>query len=273
MKPALSQVSTLNASFASDVEDYAAAACDCLELWLGKLETYLDEHSLAEVKALLTDHGVTAPVAAFQGGLLASQGDARRAHWDHFARRLELLRELGVGTLVVAGDVLGALTQQDLERVQFSLQQAANAASLAGVRLALEFQAQATIMNNLQTAAAFVAEVASPHLGLCLDAFHFYMGPSKEEDLLYLTPHNLFHVQLCDTSGTARELATDADRILPGDGDFNLQPIIERLRAIEYQGCVSIELMNPQIWQIPPRQVAEVAMTALRKLLGQASMQ
>jgi len=30
--------------------------------------------------------------------------------------------------------------------------------------------------------------------------------------------------------------------------------------------------MNPQIWQIPPRQVAEVAMTALRKLLGQASM-
>jgi 2-keto-myo-inositol isomerase len=273
MKPALSQVSTLNASFATDVEDYAAAACDCLELWLGKLETYLDEHSLADAKALLADHGVTAPVAAFQGGLLTSQGEARRAHWDHFARRLAQLRELGVGTLVVAGDVLGALTQQDLERVQFSLQQAANAASVAGVRLALEFQAHATMMNNLQTAAAFVAEVGSPNLGLCLDAFHYYMGPSKEEDLLYLTPQNLFHVQLCDTSGVARELATDADRILPGDGDFNLQPIVQRLQAIGYQGCVSIELLNPQIWQIPPRQVAEVAMTALRKLLGQASMQ
>ena len=30
--------------------------------------------------------------------------------------------------------------------------------------------------------------------------------------------------------------------------------------------------MNPQIWQIPPRNVAEVTMTALRKVLGQASM-
>ncbi len=204
MKPALSQVSTLNASFASDVEDYAAAACDCLELWLGKLETYLDAHSLEEVKKLLADHALAAPVAAFQGGLLTSQGEARRLHWDHFARRLEQLRELGVSTLVVAGDVLGVLTQQDLERVQFSLRQAAELAGRSGVRLALEFQAQATLMNNLQTAAAFVAEAGSPHLGLCFDAFHYYMGPSKEEDLAYLTPQNLFHVQLCDTSGVAR---------------------------------------------------------------------
>jgi hypothetical protein len=30
--------------------------------------------------------------------------------------------------------------------------------------------------------------------------------------------------------------------------------------------------MNPQIWQNPARQVAEIGMTALRKLLGQASM-
>ena len=96
------------------------------------------------------------------------------------------------------------------------------------------------------------------------------MGPSKEEDLGYLTRENLFHVQLCDTSGVARELASDADRILPGDGDLNLQPILDRLRQIDYEGCVSVELMNPQIWQIPPRNVAEVAITALRKLLGLA---
>jgi hypothetical protein len=30
--------------------------------------------------------------------------------------------------------------------------------------------------------------------------------------------------------------------------------------------------MNPQIWRIPPRQFGEIAMTALRKVLGQASM-
>jgi sugar phosphate isomerase/epimerase len=272
MKPALSQVTTLSAPFECDLEDYAAAACNSVELWLGKLETYLESHTLDDARRLIADHAVTVPVASFQGGLLMSQGEARRAHWEHFGRRLEICRELGINTLVVAADVLGPLAQQDIDRVQMSLRQAAEQAGRQGVRLALEFQAQSTFLNNLQTAAAIVAETASPHLGLCLDAFHYYMGPSKEEDLGYLAAENLFHVQLCDISGVAREFAADADRILPGDGDFRLGPLVDRLRAIQYQGCVSVELMNPQIWEISPRQVAEVAITALRKLLGQAAM-
>jgi 2-keto-myo-inositol isomerase len=273
MKPCLSQVTTLNASFERDIEDYAAAACDTVEVWLGKLETFLESHSIDDVRQLLAENSIAAPVASFQGGLLASQGEARQLHWEHFARRLALCQQLGVQTVVVAGDVLGPVGQQDLDRVHVSLKQAAEQAGERGVRLALEFQSQATFANNLQTAAALVAETAAPNVGLCLDIFHYYMGPSKEEDFAYLTSENLFHVQLSDTSGVAREFAADADRILPGDGDFNLRPLVDRLRAIQYAGCVSVELMNPQIWQIPPRQVAEVAMTAVRKLLGQASMQ
>ncbi|HEV3417184.1 MAG TPA: hypothetical protein VG056_10235, partial [Pirellulales bacterium] len=60
--------------------------------------------------------------------------------------------------------------------------------------------------------------------------------------------------------------------VLPGDGDVQIAALVARLREIAYAGAVSVELMNPQIWQIPPRQVGEVAMTALRKVLGLASM-
>jgi sugar phosphate isomerase/epimerase len=114
--------------------------------------------------------------------------------------------------------------------------------------------------------------VGSPHLGLCLDVFHYYTGPSKPEDLHYLSPQNLFHVQFCDLADVPREFATDADRILPGDGDIPLAPIVQHLREIGYTGTVSVELMNPRIWQIPPRQFGEIALTALRKVLGLASM-
>jgi 2-keto-myo-inositol isomerase len=272
MKPALSQVCSLDSPFEKDIADYAAGACHSVELWLGKLESYLDRHSLDDVRRLLAEHQVATPVASFQGGLLTSQGEARAEHWRHFARRLTLCRELGVETLVVAADMLGPLSQQDLDRAQVSLTQAATQAGQAGVRLALEFQAQATFCNNLQTAAALVAECGSPHLGLCLDVFHYYVGPSKSEDLGYLTPANLFHVQLSDLSGVARELASDADRILPGDGDIQLSPLVDYLRQIDYEGHVSVELMNPQIWRVPARQFGEIGMTALRKLLGQASM-
>ena len=164
------------------------------------------------------------------------------------------------------------LAAKDIERIQVSLQQAAQQAREQGVRIALEFQARSAFCNNLQTAAALVAEVASPNLGLCLDAFHFHVGPSKSEDLDYLTKENLFVVQLCDLADVPREFATDADRILPGDGDIPLTSIVNHLISIDYGGWVSVELMNPTIWQIPPGQFGEIGMTALRKVLGHASM-
>jgi 4-hydroxyphenylpyruvate dioxygenase len=272
MTPALSQVCTLHATFEKDVEDYAAGQCRAIEIWLTKLETYLESHSLEDVRRLLEQHEMTAPVASFQGGLLVSQGDARREHWQHFQKRLELCGALGIKTLVVAGDVLGPMGEQDFQRMRVSLVEAAAKAGEQSVRLALEFQAKATYPNNLQSAAALVAEIGSPQLGLCLDAFHFFVGPSKESDLAYLSAENLFHVQVCDLAGQPREFAADGDRVLPGDGDFPLAAIVERLREINYAGAVSVELMNPAIWQIPPRQFGEVAMTAVRKVLGMASM-
>lgn len=272
MQTAISQVSTLGASFDKDLEGYGAARCEAIEIWLGKLETWLETHTLDDARRLLAENHLAAPVASFQGGLLVSQGEARREHWEHFARRLELCRALSIGTLVVAGDLHGPLSQADLGRVQVSLVQAAQQAEAAGLRLALEFQASATFANNLETACALVAECDQPNLGLCLDAFHFFTGPSKTEDLGYLSPANLFHVQLCDVAGCPRELATDADRVLPGDGMFRLAPLVEFLKQMGYAGCVSLELMNPMIWQIPPRQLGEVGITALRKTLGLASM-
>lgn len=270
MIPCISNLCTLHASLEKDVEDYAAGHVGAMELWLGKVEGFLGSHSVGELKELFARHEMQTPVASFQGGLLTSQGDARQEHWNHFERRLALLKDLGVGTLVIAGDIHGPLSQQDLDRVTTSLTLAAQKAGAAGVRLALEFQAAATFANNLETAAAIVADVGSPHLGLCLDLFHFYTGPSKEADFGYLTAENLFHVQLCDLVGTPRELASDGDRVLPGDGDFAFEPLLNRLRAVDYRGAVSIETMNPQLWQIPPRQFGEIAITALRKLLGLA---
>ena len=272
MKPALSQVCSLAGPFEKDVADYAAGRCEAIELWFGKLEGYFDRHSPADVRRMLDDAGMTAPVASFQGGLLVSQGDARREHWQHFERRLVLCQELRVRTLVVAGDLQVPIEQPDLERAVISLRQAAERAVEHDVRIALEFQCRATFANNLQTAAALIDEIAHPALGLCLDAYHYYCGPSKLEDLGAVPPGKLFHVQLCDLAGQPRELATDSDRVLPGDGDFLLEPLVEAIAGLGYDGHVSVETMNPQIWAIPARQFGEVAMTALRKILGLASM-
>lgn len=272
MIPTLSQVCCLSSVFDADIEDFAAGQCHSVEIWLTKLEDYLERHSVSDVRQWLDRFEMAAPVASYQGGLLASQGERRKEAWELLARRLDRCRELGIGTLVVACDVPPPLSQETIGRVQLSLQQLAQEAGQRKLRAALEFQATSALGNNLQTAAALVAEVDSPHLGLCLDAFHFCIGPSKLADLGYLSAENLFHVQLCDLADTPRELASDSQRILPGDGDLPLGSIIERLREINYRGPVSLELLNPQLWQVPARQLGEIGMTALRKVLGQASI-
>jgi 2-keto-myo-inositol isomerase len=273
MKPALAQICTLDAPLEQDVEDYAAGKCEAIEIWVGKLDTYLDHHSPAELRELLARHGVVAPVASFQGGLFGRSSERATEHWAAFERRLVVCRELAVRTLVLAGDIQGPLDDELLQATQATLAKAADLAARNDVRLAFEFQGRAALANNLETATALVEEVGHTHLGLCLDVFQYYIGPSKTEDLAYLTAENLFHVQLSDLSGVPRELATDSDRILPGDGDFQLEPIVGRLRQIGYEGYVSVELMNPQIWRIAPRPFGEIAMTALRKVLGLASME
>jgi sugar phosphate isomerase/epimerase len=91
--------------------------------------------------------------------------------------------------------------------------------------------------------------------------------------LACLSNDNLFHVQLSDLADMPRELATDADRILPGDGDIPLTAIVARLMEIQYDGHVSLELLNPQLWQVSPRQFGEIGLTALRSVLGTASME
>ena len=67
-----------------------------------------------------------------------------------------------------------------------------------------------------------------------------------------------------------RELATDADRVLPGDGDFQLEAILKQLHGTGYDGWVSLELMNPTLWNTQAAQVAAIGYQAMQRLLSSA---
>lgn len=273
MIPAISQVCTLHSPFEKDIEDFASAGCSVIELWLGKLESYLGRHSIQDARSLLEAHNVSAPVISFQGGLFVQQSDAREEHWRQFRERLVLCENLGVKTLIVAGDVPPLKSDEDIQKLKMLLGAAAESATQHGCKLAFEFQARAGFANNLQTAVFLIAEIGAANLGICLDICHYFLGTSKSEDLDLLSTDNLFHVQFSDIAGIPRELANDSDRVIPGDGEFQLQPIVDYLRRINYKGCVSLELLNPRIWQIPPLQVGEIGMTAMRKVLRLAAME
>lgn len=268
MTPCISQVTTLPGTFADDAVDYPAGGCTALEVWLTKLEQHLEAVSAEDTLLALNDRGVKLVAAAYQGGLLLAQGEPRKAHFDHFKRRLALCERFAIPTMLLVADFARAPEAQDLARAVVSLAQAAQWAAGFGVRLALEFRGSDAFCASLDTAITLVEQCGEPNAGVCLDVFHYYKGPSKAEDLERLTAGNLFHVQVCDVAGVPRELMTDSDRVMPGDGDFRLEPIVRRLKEVGYTGPVTLELMNPVLWSLKSTQVTELGMAALRRLLA-----
>jgi sugar phosphate isomerase/epimerase len=239
-----------------------------VEIWLTKLEAYLQDHSLAEARKVLTAEGIRPVAAASQGGLLLSQGAERETHWKHFAHRLTLLGELEIPLLIVTPDFVPQASAQDYLRAATAFGEASEMAATFGVRLAFEFQKTSPFCACLETAMALFEQSGARDAGICLDVFHFFTGPSKTEDLALLTRENLAWVQVCDLSGIPRERAGDSDRILPGEGDFQLDPILEHLGRIGYDGHVSLEVLNPHLWQVDPDRLADLGRQALLRVLG-----
>jgi sugar phosphate isomerase/epimerase len=268
MKPCISQATTLSSSFEEDLLAYAGAGWTAVELWLTKVEEFVEKNPRSEAKSRIAESGLVAVAASFQGGLLLSREPERAAHWDHFQRRLDLLADLGVPTLVLAADYPAEAGEDDYARAGASLARAGERAGGMGIRLALEFQKTSRFCSSLDTAVALIESTKGSGVGICLDLFHFYTGPSKFEDLAYLSRENLAWVQVCDLSGVPREIASDADRILPGEGDFSLAAVFEAVAQIGYDGYVSLELMNPMLWQSPASHVADVGLRALGRCLS-----
>jgi sugar phosphate isomerase/epimerase len=268
MVPCINQVTTLDTSFDDDLDAYAQAGWTAIELWLTKLETALRSQSLPDIKKRLEDRGLSPLGASSQGGLLSSKGAAFDEHRDQFVRRLALLSELGVGTMILTPDFVTTPDDAELGNAIATLARAAQTAASHGVRLALEFQKSSKFCASLDTTLAMIAQCGAENVGVCFDLFHYYTGPSKFEDLAYLSAENLAWVQVCDLAGTPREVAGDSDRILPGEGDFQIAPILDHIEQIGYNGAISLEVLNPALWSIPADRVADAAARSMANLLG-----
>ena len=161
MKLCISQATTLSAAFADDLAAFADVGWSAAELWLTKLEKHLATSSVEATRQLFEDKQIIPVAAAYQGGLLLSQGEQRKAHFDHFRRRLELCQAIGIPTMLIVADFAQRPDATALQRAVVSLTQAAQWAAAFDVRLALEFRGSDVFCTNAGTALGWSPSVAS----------------------------------------------------------------------------------------------------------------
>jgi sugar phosphate isomerase/epimerase len=268
VKRSLSTISTLNASFAEDVEVCAAAGFEAIGLW----EMKLPDDDAANV-ALIRSHGLTVSncvptVPSFLQ--LAIPGMEGPADPDERAEAIcasvrRLARYEPECVLCLSGPLGGRTADEGRSIVVDGLRRAADAAREAGVRLAFEpihpsQYDSAGFVCTLGDALALLDDAGLDEVGIMADTYNL---AREEPSAVAAAVDRIAGLHVAD------ELSEPAPgvRALP-EADGRSASLVETLRRAGWDGTLDVEIFSTPdgFWALPPSEAARAAHTSVSRL-------
>ena len=272
MKLSLSEISTVNASFAEDVVAYAAAGLDGIGIWEFKLSQD-DEANLLQLDR--SGLGVSNCIPAVPSILpLAIPG--MEGPPDPAERIEALCASMGRLAAYRPTSVLcltGPIGERDPEEayaiVLDGIRQIAAAARAADVRLGLEpthlsESHESSFLSTIGEAIELLDEADLPDVGVLVDSVHVWDTPSLEDDITR-NADRITGLHIADKLAPGA-----AGRLLPGEGMTRPDRVLELVLATGFDGYVDVEIFStPEaFWGLSPGEAARRAHGALTALLS-----
>ena len=140
-----------------------------------------------------------------------------------------------------------------------------------GIRLTLEFLPESAI-GDFGTAQRIVTAVGAKNLGMMFDTWHFARTHWDLDRLVAAPPGLITGLQICDRRppepGTP--YTPMFGRLLPGEGELDLVPLLKVLLAREPGLRVGVEVFSEELKALRPAQIARRVAAATRPLLAAA---
>ncbi|MFV0374997.1 TIM barrel protein [Microbacterium sp.] len=269
MKRVLATVS-LSGTLRGKLEAAAAAGFDGVEIAEGDLAA--SPLRAEDVAALVADLGMTVEMYQPLRDVEGVADEALPAVLARIDRALDLTGRLGGTRLQIASNVETAVSG-DIARTADQLRLVAEAAADRRMTVAWEPIAWARYLRLHAQGRDVVAAVDHPALGLCLDLFHFAAGGEDAAVLRSIPASRIEYVQLNDLPRMDGDLLaiSRVHRLLPGQGDADVDGYVRELRATGYDGPVSIEAFDERARLGTPERVARVAALSLETVFRDAS--
>jgi len=266
MKLSLSEISTVNASFAEDVHAYAKAGFDGIGIW----EMKLPDDDSSNI-ALLREAGVgvancvPAVPSILPLRLPGMEGPPRpRDRVDALCasmRRLAAYEPECV--LVLTGP---AIDSSSRDVVIAALHEIAAAAKEAGVRLGLEpahpsQHESVSFVNWIADALALLDEVGLDDVGLMADTYNLW---NEAPEALAAVAGRVSGLHVADVPLEPER----TDRALPGEGGVRSAEQVAALRAAGWDGYLDVEIFSTPdgFWALPVEEAARRAYAAVSRL-------
>jgi sugar phosphate isomerase/epimerase len=248
------------------IEAARAAGYDGIELWITDVEAWLEQgRPLADVRKALDDAGLARPSMIYLKGWCDDDPASRAAALDLCRRRLDLARKLGVERIVAGppqGIVpLAVVTQRYRELLETSV--------VHGVPASIEYLGFVQGVNTLEAAWEICRGADHPAATLTHDAWHLFRGGSNPATLEQIPAERISIVHWDDAPPQPpREVQTDHDRVMPGDGILPLRETAGQLRRMGYRRMLSLELFNHDYWRQDPLEVAREGLRKMKESVG-----
>jgi sugar phosphate isomerase/epimerase len=173
---------------------------------------------------------------------------------------------------VNAAEVLGGAW--DIDDAAAGFAGLCDRAAERGLLVHLEWLAWSRIP-DLATALAVVTLADRPNGGLNVDMWHCARTGTTADDLLGVPGERVLAVQVDDGPATAEDNLIEAtlhDRLLPGDGDFDLVGYLGALRTIGACAPIGVEVFSDELHAAGPAEAARRAAEATRSVLAQVDV-
>lgn len=219
-------------------------------------------------RSLLDDHGIVALELEYIDDWW-TVGD-RRAEADTVRTDLLAAAEaLGAAHIKAGTGQAGDRVEQEILDAEFL--RLCEQAESAGTRIALE-PAAFSMMSTITPGAELVTRVGHPAGGLLVDIWHiFRSGQSYAELLDAIPPERVFAVELNDGASTYEGSMFDDtfdNRLLCGEGDFDVQSFIDVISRLGYDGLWGVEMMSEYHRTLTAAEGARQAAAAARSVLA-----
>jgi sugar phosphate isomerase/epimerase len=259
----LSGAMTSPLSLAERTSAAARAGYAGIGLGTDDLSRLVDQHGYPGVRQIIADSGLRYLELE---ALLDWFADGERRRASDAARRVLLdgAEQLGAYQIKVAGDLAGGTWP--VSRLCDEFRTLCRQAADVGTQVTIEPLPFSSIRDP-KDAAEIVAGAGAPNGGILLDIWHLARGGFPYEDIGSIPPQFIKHIELDDADdqivGTLFE-DTINNRLLPGEGGFNVRHFIQCVQATGYRGPYGVEILSHAHRALPLDEAAERSLRAAR---------
>jgi len=236
-----------------------------IELWHDDIDLFLlSGGSIEDLRKSLDDRGLEVPTTIYLAGWFDSTDDAYRRVLEECKRRMEQAAALGA-PYIIAGPPRGAA---DYGLGANHYRELLSMGREMGVLPSMEFLGFVERLNTIEDALDVMTRANDSDATTVVDPFHIFRGGGSVESLTKLNARQIAVSHFNDVPATpARELQHDKDRVMPGDGQFDLRRYVDLLDQIGYNRFLSLELFREDLWAEDPREVARVGLEKMRRVV------